>query len=118
GPLMVYVSKMVPTSDKGRFFAFGRVFSGCIGTGATVRILGPDFVPGKKIDLYVKKVQRTVIMMGRYIEQVPDIPCGNTCGLVGVDQYLVKAGTLTDHEEAHPIVSMKYSVSPVVRVAV
>merc|ERR1712061_34921 len=30
GPLMVYVSKMVPTSDKGRFFAFGRVFSGTI----------------------------------------------------------------------------------------
>lgn len=28
GPLMMYVSKMVPTSDKGRFYAFGRVFSG------------------------------------------------------------------------------------------
>merc|ERR1719162_1885240 len=27
GPLMMYVSKMVPTSDKGRFHAFGRVFS-------------------------------------------------------------------------------------------
>merc|ERR1712050_764653 len=27
GPLMMYVSKMVPTSDKGRFYAFGRVFS-------------------------------------------------------------------------------------------
>ncbi|KAJ2480576.1 translation elongation factor 2, partial [Coemansia sp. RSA 2052] len=27
-PLMLYVSKMVPTSDKGRFYAFGRVFSG------------------------------------------------------------------------------------------
>merc|ERR1711881_641484 len=26
--LMMYVSKMVPTSDKGRFYAFGRVFSG------------------------------------------------------------------------------------------
>lgn len=26
GPLMLYVSKMVPTSDKGRFYAFGRVF--------------------------------------------------------------------------------------------
>jgi len=25
GPLMLYVSKMVPTSDKGRFYAFGRV---------------------------------------------------------------------------------------------
>ena len=28
GPLMLYVSKMIPASDKGRFFAFGRVFSG------------------------------------------------------------------------------------------
>jgi hypothetical protein len=34
GPLMMYVSKMVPTSDKGRFYAFGRVFSGTIATGA------------------------------------------------------------------------------------
>ncbi len=25
---MLYVSKMVPTADKGRFVAFGRVFSG------------------------------------------------------------------------------------------
>jgi len=33
GPLMMYVSKMVPTSDKGRFVAFGRVFSGTISTG-------------------------------------------------------------------------------------
>ncbi len=28
GPLMVYVSKMIPAADKGRFFAFGRVFAG------------------------------------------------------------------------------------------
>ena len=28
GPLMMYVSKMIPSSDKGRFYAFGRVFSG------------------------------------------------------------------------------------------
>ena len=28
GPMMVYVSKMIPAPDKGRFFAFGRVFSG------------------------------------------------------------------------------------------
>jgi len=33
GPLMMYVSKMVPTTDKGRFFAFGRVFSGTIASG-------------------------------------------------------------------------------------
>ena len=30
GPLMLYVSKMIPASDKGRFFAFGRVFAGTV----------------------------------------------------------------------------------------
>jgi len=118
GPLMMYVSKMVPTSEKGRFYAFGRVFSGIVATGQTVRIQGPDYVPGKKTDLYVKKIQRTVLMMGRYVEQIPDCPCGNTIGLVGVDSYLLKAGTITTHDDAHNFVTMKYSVSPVVRVAV
>jgi len=118
GPLMMYVSKMVPTSEKGRFYAFGRVYSGIVSTGQTVRIQGPDYQPGKKIDLHVKKIQRTVLMMGRYVEQIPDCPCGNTIGLVGVDAYLLKAGTITTHDEAHCFVNMKYSVSPVVRVAV
>jgi len=80
--------------------------------------MGSNYVPGKKDDLYVKPIQRTVLMMGRTVEYIPDVPCGNTVGLVGVDQYLLKTGTLSDHEEAHTIRSMKYSVSPVVRVAV
>lgn len=28
GPLMLYVSKLIPAQDKGRFYAFGRVFAG------------------------------------------------------------------------------------------
>lgn len=28
GALMIFISKMVPTNDKGRFYAFGRVFGG------------------------------------------------------------------------------------------
>jgi len=80
--------------------------------------MGPNYVPGKKGDLNVKNIQRTVIMMGGKVEQVPDVPCGNTVGLVGVDQYLLKQGTISDHDGAHNIRVMKYSVSPVVRVAV
>merc|ERR1712054_46687 len=85
GPVMMYVSKMVPTSDKGRFYAFGRVFSGTIATGMKVRIMGPNYVPGKKEDLYLKAIQRTVLMMGRYIEPLDTCPAGNIVGLVGVD---------------------------------
>jgi elongation factor 2 len=118
GPLMMYVSKMVPTSEKGRFYAFGRIFSGVIATGQTVRIQGPDYQVGTKNDLYVKKIQRTVLMMGRYTEQLQDCPAGNLVGLVGVDSYIVKSGTITTHEKAHNFHDMKYSVAPVVRVSV
>jgi elongation factor 2 len=117
-PLCMYISKMVPTSDKGRFYAFGRVFSGRIATGQKVRIMGPNYVPGKKSELWVKNIQRTVIMMGRYTEQVADVPAGNTCALVGVDQYLLKSGTICTEDDAHTIKTMKFSVSPVVRCAV
>jgi elongation factor 2 len=117
-PLMMYVSKMVPTSDKGRFYAFGRVFAGTVRTGSKVRIMGPNYVPGKKTDLFIKNIQRTVLMMGRYVEPIEDVPCGNTVGLVGIDQYLLKSGTITDSDEAFNIRVMKFSVSPVVRVAV
>ena len=118
GPLMIFISKMVPTNDKGRFYAFGRVFSGVVSTGQKVRIMGPNYTPGSKNDLNIKNIQRTVLMMGGKVEAVPDVPCGNTVGLVGVDAYLVKQGTISDHDEAHNIRVMKYSVSPVVRVAV
>ena len=76
-------------------------------------------------------------MMGRYNEPIEDVPCGNIVGLVGVDQYLVKTGTITTYDHAHNLkviitssltpstISsslssqvMKFSVSPVVRVAV
>jgi len=118
GPLMMYVSKMVPTSDKGRFYAFGRVFSGKVATGQKCRIMGPNYIPGKKEDLYEKSIQRTILMMGGRVEAIEDVPAGNICGLVGVDQFLVKTGTLTTLKDAHNMKVMKFSVSPVVRVAV
>jgi len=59
-----------------------------------------------------------VLMMGRYTEQIPDVPCGNTVALVGVDQYLLELGALTTFEGVRNFADMKYSVSPVVKVAV
>ncbi|KAJ7146292.1 P-loop containing nucleoside triphosphate hydrolase protein [Mycena epipterygia] len=118
GPLMLYVSKMVPTSDKGRFYAFGRIFSGTVRSGPKIRIQGPNYIPGKKDDLFIKSIQRTVLMMGRTIEPLEDCPAGNIVGLVGIDQFLLKSGTLTTLETAHNMRVMRFSVSPVVQVAV
>lgn len=52
GPLVLYVSKMVPTSDKGRFYAFGRIFSGTVRSGPKIRIQG--------IFLYSEREDRSV----------------------------------------------------------
>ncbi len=57
-------------------------------------------------------------MMGRTIYQISDVPCGNTVALVGVDQFIIKSCTICTDDTSHNIRSMKYSVSPVVRVAV
>lgn len=118
GPLVLYVSKMVPTSDKGRFYAFGRVFSGTVRSGPKYRIQGPNYIQGKKDDLFIKAVQRTVLMMGASVEAIEDCPAGNIVGLVGVDQFLLKSGTITSSETAHNTKVMKFTVSPVVQVAV
>ncbi|CAI7668618.1 unnamed protein product [Penicillium palitans] len=114
-PLMLYVSKMVPTSDKGRFYAFGRVYAGTVKSGVKVRIQGPNYIPGRKEDLFIKAIQRTILMMGRFVEPIEDVPAGNIVGLVGVDQFLLKSGTLTTDETAHNMKVMKFSVSPVVQ---
>ncbi|KAJ7110896.1 P-loop containing nucleoside triphosphate hydrolase protein [Mycena epipterygia] len=118
GPLVVYVSKMVPMSDKGRFYAFGRVFSGTVRSGQTVRIQGPKYVPGRKDDLFITSIQRAVLMMGRGVEPLANCPAGNIVGLVGIDQFLLKSGTLTTSATAHNMRVMKFSVAPVVQVAV
>ena len=52
GPLMIYISKMIPAADNGRFYAFGRVFSGTVASGQKVRIMGANYKMGKKDELY------------------------------------------------------------------
>ncbi|EFA78656.1 putative basic-leucine zipper transcription factor [Heterostelium album PN500] len=94
GPVMMFVSKMIPFGE--RFVAFGRVFSGTITSGQTVRILQPSYDPETSPnDFNTKKITSIVLMMGRKSETIESCPC-----------------------EARGIVSMKFSVSPVVKVAV
>ena len=56
-------------------------------------------------------------MMARKAEAVQDVPCGNIVGFVGIDPYIMKQATISDFKDAQIIRSMKFSVSPVIRVA-
>lgn len=118
GPLMMFVSKMIPADVPGRFLAFGRVFSGTIRPNEPVRILGPNYDLNTGKDIYRKSITKVLVMVGSQGKEVDDVPCGNNVALVGVDNYLVHAGTITSLSDAQGFKMMKYTVSPVVRVAV
>jgi len=119
GPLVIYISKMVDIED-GRFAAFGRIFSGTVISGQKVKIIGANYKEGSKNDYFEKNLSGVMIMIGNKPESIGSVPCGNTVALTGIDQYLIKTGTITsiDTKFNNSIRPMKYSVSPVFRVAV
>ena len=57
-------------------------------------------------------------MRDRDTTTVEDVPCGNICGVVGVDKYITKTCTITTFEGAYNIQMMKFSVAPVIYIAV
>lgn len=121
-PVVVYISKMVPDGANG-FVAFGRVFSGNLRPGLKVYVQTPDYIPdeeSKKKSPHVseKTISKVVVMMGRGYNTIPDCPAGNIVGIVGIEGFLKKTGTVTTVPHCHNIKTMKFSVSPVVKVAV
>jgi elongation factor 2 len=83
--------------------------------------MGANFKKGQTVDYHEKNVSQVgVFMMGKSPEYVADVPCGNTVAIIGIDDYLLKTGTIgsIEYPETCPIRPMKYSVSPVFRVAV
>lgn len=102
GPLVLHVTTMVPALRKGQFHVVGRAFSRTAKTRA-IRVQGPDYVPEERHDLFIKKIQRTVLMTGEHGQAIESCSTGNIMGLVGIDQFLLKNGTITDSWTVHNV---------------
>lgn len=119
GPLMFYVTLMVPTGEGGRFYAFGRIFSGTLRPGQKVTVLDTNYEYGSKKDIFTNKsVQRVVQFIGAKIEQKDEVVAGNIVAIQGIDNVMTKSGTVTSLNICHPIRTIKFTVSPVVQVSV
>lgn len=122
-PVVVYISKMVPDGANG-FVAFGRVFAGNLKPGLKVYVQDPEYLPDaadskrKNPHVLEKVITKVVVMMGRGYNSIPDCPAGNIVGIVGVEGFLKKTGTISTMKNCYNIKTMKFSVSPVVKVAV
>ena len=117
GPLCMYVSKLFPSSDMSRFYAFGRVFSGTVKSDYAYIQL-PEYNVGGNNGFHKTRIQNVVVMMGDKPETVLDCPAGNTIALMGVDEFIIKDATITDSLTTHNIKGMTFAVSPVVSSAI
>lgn len=118
GPLMVFVSRLVPSLERGRFYALGRVFSGTARPGQKVYIQGPAYLPGRKEDLFVKPIQAIIRIAGDSAESLEEARAGTVVGLVGIDPYILQNATLSSTGTAFNIKPMRFSSEAIVQVSV
>jgi len=83
------------------------VFSGTIGSGDKVFVLENYNPETDKGGLKERNVTRTVLIMGAKTEPIPNVPCGNTVGLQGIDKFMIKTGTICNDKDAFPLKVMK-----------
>ncbi|CAO3621653.1 unnamed protein product [Cunninghamella blakesleeana] len=101
GPLMIYITKLYNNEDATGFDAFGRVFSGTVRAGQTVRVLGETYSIDDEEDMMVQKVENTWIYESRYRIEVDGVPPGGWVLLGNVDSSITKTATIVDHKSKH-----------------
>ncbi|KAK6915008.1 116kDa U5 small nuclear ribonucleoprotein component, N-terminal [Dillenia turbinata] len=94
GPLMVNVTKLYPKSDCSVFDAFGRVYSGEILKGQTVRVLGEGYSPEDEEEMTIKEVTKLWVYQARYRIPISKAPPGSWVLIEGVDASIMKTATL------------------------
>ena len=117
GPLLIQIAKVYPTSDASEFRAFGRVLSGTVSCGQSVKVLGPTYTPEDEEDMAVETVSGVYVAEARYAVHAPSVPAGNWVLLSGIDATIAKSATVcdttlpvTDTYVLRPIVHMTESV--------
>lgn len=124
GPLMINVVKMMSTSDGSKFFSFGRIYSGTVRAGQTVRVLGEGFTSHDDEDMAAAEVGTISISVGRFSIEVTSVCAGNWVLLEGIDNPIKKTATITDgvteddDEEIAIFTPLQYDTSSVVKLAV
>lgn len=121
GPLMVNVTKLYPKSDCSSFDAFGRVYSGKIMTGQSVKVLGEGYSPEDEEDMTVKEVTKLWVYQARYRLPISMAPPGSWVLIEGVDASIMKTATLCNvnynEEDVYIFRPLQFNTLPVVKTA-
>ncbi|KAA0196566.1 hypothetical protein FBUS_08820 [Fasciolopsis buskii] len=118
--VMVYTTKLYPDEEAVSFHVYGRVMSGTLFAGQTVRVLGENYSLADEEDSRHATVGRLWVSVARYRLEVNRVPAGNWVLIEGVDHPIVKTATLTsaDAKGACIFRPLVFNTSSVVKIAV
>lgn len=112
GPLLVQVAKLFPTTDASEFRALGRVLSGTIARGDTIKVLGEGYSQDDEEDMALETVADVWVAESRYVVPAEAVPAGSLVLLGGIDTSIIKSATLVAQSLAP---SETYTLRPVVQ---
>jgi U5 small nuclear ribonucleoprotein component len=107
GPLMVQVTKLYHKFDCSSFYALGRVFSGTLKPGMTVRVLGENYTIDDEEDMAVREVGEISLFEARYRVPLQRAPAGSWVLIEGVDSSIIKTATITDDNNTEDLYIFK-----------
>ncbi|KAG6841569.1 hypothetical protein C0991_009604 [Blastosporella zonata] len=121
GPVMVQIAKLYHTTDAQSFRAFGRILSGTLRKGTSIKVLGEGYSPEDEEDMLKVTVEDIWIHQSRYFIPADEIPAGNLVLIDGVDASLSKSGTLAGadiDEDLHIFRPIKHMTQSVLKIAI
>eukprot|EP01128_Nolandella_sp_AFSM9_P008144 TRINITY_DN469_c1_g1_i1.p1 TRINITY_DN469_c1_g1~~TRINITY_DN469_c1_g1_i1.p1 ORF type:complete len:496 (-),score=122.85 TRINITY_DN469_c1_g1_i1:121-1407(-) len=114
---VAFISK-VHLRSSGELIGIGRLFSGTLKKGMTIRIHGPKYSPLKTAHLSHFEIDALYMVMGNEYSLVDSVPAGNVFGIGGVQGLIVKTATLSTTAVCLPFGRLQQFAPPMVRVAV
>jgi len=120
GPLVVHVTKLYPDLSLNYFNAFGRVFSGTLEIGASVKVMGEHYSLEDEEDMTIQEVEALYICQTRYNIEVNSVAAGNWVLIKGVDSSIAKTATLVSSScnDAYIFKPLKFNTASVMKIAV
>lgn len=121
GPLVLLVAKLFPDKDCKAFGVFGRVLSGSVCVGDSIRILGDSYTPDDEEDSYIQQVTEVSMFQSRYKIPFKTMQAGSLVLLGGLDDPINKSATLVSEgfqEEVFIFKPLTFNTKSVMKIAV
>ncbi|KAM7359707.1 elongation factor-like GTPase 1 [Cochliomyia hominivorax] len=107
------------------FIAFARIFSGTLKKGMKLFCLAPKHDPRNKDSLtlespYINEVTigDLYLFMGGELQALDEVPAGNIVGIGGLEQDIIKTGTLSNTMYCTSFSELSVMATPIFRVAI